>query len=331
MKIIKICLAIITALLILCAIAIPAFALANPVAITLHTAKVFENVFATDDMLFMMRYDIDYAATPNTTASDAFLVQLIDTDGTTLLLDRQINEYQHNVISIYATPAQVVSSNLTWEAAYKVRVTGNPAIFPTLTEDTNMDTKTLSASDYNADGTLTSLVLLNLHCIDIAEALESDWAITLLATTSAGDQVLNSAGTVTFLDAVPGLDSALPGLFQLASSIPTITPGVPTAAYAVESGMVARLGPQISGALSGVGDFLGIGDNSAAGLWAMITILTITSIVFLNTGNNAAALVLATPAIVMMTYLGAIPEAITYVVAIFVVVYAMYFFWLRGT
>jgi len=143
--------------------------------------------------------------------------------------------------------------------------------------------------------------------------------------------VLNSDGTTTFLDAIPNLSTPLPDLFRLSATVPTVETTISTAGYAVASRIEARLGTPIANSLAGIGTFLGIGNNSSAGLWALITILVITSIIFLNTGNQTAALVLAAPVVVMMTYLGAIPDAITYVLAIFIVIYSMYFFWLRGT
>ena len=323
--------AIILSLVMLFGITSPAFAVANPFSITFHTGKVFENVFADGDMLFVVSYDVNYTDEPDESASTTFLVNLLGADGATLLMSRPLEYYQYNVTSIYATAAQVISENLTWGSEYKLRVTGNPAIFDSLVEGTNMDTRGLATSDYNADGTLTSLQLLQAHCVNIAEALESDWAVVLLATTSTGVQVLNSTGAIVFLDAIPGLDDVLPDLFQLSSSIPAVDSAISGADYAIASRIDARLGTDIGDAFTGIGTFLGIGQNSAAGLWAIIFILTVSSIVFLNTGNSAASLILAVPVVVLMTYVGAIPEAITYVLAIFVAVYAMYFFWLRGT
>ena len=327
----RICAAVLASLAMLFSTASPVFAIANPNSITLHTAKAFENIWETGDMLFVVSYDVNYTSEPSESAETTFLTTLLAADGTTLLMSRALNYYQYNLISIYATAAQVISLGLTWSSDYRLRVTGNPALFSTLTEGTNMRTVTLSASDWNADGTLTSKELLKLHCIDIAETLEADWAVVLLVTTSTGEQVLNSTGTVTFLDAIPGLQNAIPNLFQLSSSVLTITPKVSGADYAVNSQIDARLGSNIGNAFTGIGTFLGIGQNSAAGLWAIIFLLTIASIVFLSTGNSTAALILAVPIIVLMTYLGAIPDAVTYVGAIFVAVYAMYFFWLRGT
>lgn len=320
------------AIIFLLVIATPILAaVANPNSITAWQPKVFENIWEDGDMLFVLEYDVDYTSEPDEDASVTYVTQLVDTNGVTLLLSRQLVYYQHNVISIYADADFVSSANLTWGSAYKIVLTGNPAIFDTITEGTNKVTKTLSASDYNADGAITSLNLLRSHCINVAEALESDWAVTLISVTTDGTQVLNSTGSVVFLDAIPGLHSAISSLFILSSSIPAVDTQIATANYSISSRIDTRLGTSLSNAFSGIGDFLGIGDNSAAGFWALITTLTIASIIFLNTGNSTAALILAVPVIVMMTYLGAIPEALTYVLAIFVVIYSMYFFWLRGT
>ena len=150
------------------AISSSVFAVANPTNISLHTSKVFQNLFETGDMLFVASYDVDYTVEPDESAPETFLINLIDTDGSTLLMSRAINYYQYNVISIYATAAQVASIGLTWGSEYKVRVTGSPAHFGTLTEGTNMRTKTLSESDWNADGVSTSDELLATHIVNLA-------------------------------------------------------------------------------------------------------------------------------------------------------------------
>jgi hypothetical protein len=327
----KIYWAILIGMLALAILTSPLYAIANPDSISIDSGEVFQNIYETGDMLFVMRGDTAYASEPSEDVSDAFLMTLIDTDNTTLLLSREMNQYQESVNSIYASAAQVASLGLVWESAYRIRLTGNPALFPVLLEGTNLATKTLALSDWNADGTLTSLELLRLHCLDIAAALETALATTLTTTTAEGNTVLNSAGTALFLEGMPGLSTPLPELFQLSSAIPRVPSTKSNATYALQSRIDNRLGPAIGGALTGIGTFLGIGQNSAAGLWAIIFLLTIASIVFLNTSNSSAALVLAIPVVVLLTYLGAIAEAITYVLAILIATYAFYYFWLRGT
>ncbi len=111
----------------------------------------------------------------------------------------------------------------------------------------------------------------------------------------------------------------------------SITEGTVTPIYANESTIANRLGTDIAGAFTGIGTWLGIGQSGAAGIWMMLFALTVASIVFLNTGNSTGAVVLAIPIVVMGTYLGAIPMALTFTVGFLAVAYMFYFIWLRGT
>lgn len=187
---------------------------ANPDNITLHTVRVFQNIFENGDVLFVASYDVDYASEPSEPAEDTFQLAVYDTAGTTLIRSRPLNYYQYNVHSVYFTATQATAS-LTWGSEYKVRVMGNPSFFP-MTEDTTMDTMALSTWRWIEGAAAASQDLLRLHCLDLAATLEDEWVVTLIITTPEM-QVLNSTGRTTFLDAIPGLDSAVPDLFQVAT------------------------------------------------------------------------------------------------------------------
>jgi len=330
-KVIKLLLYIITLAVAIASPALPAYATpADPDSISLPTAKAFENIYETGDMLFVITYDVAYVSEPTEDVQDTFLVNLLSTDGTTLLLSRQLEAYQYNTISLYASADDVTALGLTWGSNYKLRVTGNPAVFASLVEGTNMRTKTLSSSDWNEDGTLTSDELLALHIIDIADTLETEWAITLLVTTASGDSVLNSTGRTTFLLAIPGIDTPLPGIFQSSSGI--VTMDVVTANNTLQgnSTMTIRLGPDIAAAFSGIGTWLGISQSMAGGLWALLFLLTIASIAFLDSGNSVGALICVVPIGIGLTYVGAIPVALLFTIGILLIAYTGYFLILRG-
>lgn len=306
------------------------YAIANPDSITMHTSKVFQGIFESGDLLFVASEDVAYASEPTENAEYTFSLNLLD-ESNNLIASRPLNYYQYNVHSIYLTAAQVTSLGLVYGSAYKLRVTGNPAFFSTLTENVNIDTQILASSDWNTDGTYTAKYLLMLHCIDIAEALESDWSITLITTTSEGNSVLNSTGGVVFLDAIPSLNNAIPDLFQITTSVIGVDQTSGSAVLSANSTLEKRLGTSIANAFDGIGDFFGFGQQISAGMWIMLFALTITSIVFLNSGNSAGAMVLTIPVIMMGTYLGAIPVGITFTVGLFIIAYMFYFIWLRGT
>jgi len=312
------------------AVAIPvpvAAAPADPDSITLHTAKVFQNIFEADDILLVVSYDVDYAVEPDESAADTFQLTIYDTDGTTEIQTRALNYYQYNVHSIYFDAAAAAS--LVWETEYVVRVMGNPIFFAPV-EDTTMDSKTLASTDWLSGTMSASRELLRIHCIDLAETLEEEWSLTLIVI-SASDQVLNSVGRTTFLDAIPSLDSAVTALFQMASSSITVTQRTQVATYEEELTIANKLGATINTAFSGIGtNILNISGQKVALLWILLVILTIASIVFLNSGNTTGAMILSLPAVLMGALVGAIPLAALFVATAIVVIYMGYHIWLRG-
>ena len=117
----------------------PCLAIANPDSLTIYTAKVFQNIFETDDILFVVSYHIGYMVEPTEDCDDAFLFSLYDTNGTTLLAQRQVEYYQYNLTSLYFD-ATAAAAALTWEANYKLKIMGNPVLFASLEEGTNVIT-----------------------------------------------------------------------------------------------------------------------------------------------------------------------------------------------
>ena len=304
---------------------LPAYALpANPDSIEIHTAKLFQNIWTSGDVLLVASYEVNYATEP--TEKDTFLLALYSTDGSVPIKSRALEYLQYNVFSLYFTPAE--AANLTWGGEYKVRIVGNPVYF-TPQEGTTMATRTLSSYDWIEGTMASSQNYLKEHCLDLAADLEMEWSVVLITTTPE-KQVLNSVGKEVFLTAIPGLDTAVPDLFQVTSGTFNPTWQNRTAALQNETTVAAMLGTPIANALSGVGNWLGLGESGGALIWALLLILTIASIIFLNSGNTTAALVLAVPAFLLACYLGTIAIALLFTIAILLVVYTMYHIWLQG-
>lgn len=300
---------------------------ANPDSITLHTVRVFENIFETDDMLFVISYDVEYAAEPSEPADETFLMAIYDTDGTTLLFERPLNYYQYNVHSIYLDADN--ADTLTWDSEYRVRVMGNPVYFPA-TEDTTMDTVTLSPATHWISGTMAnSREYLTTHCLDLAATLEDQWSMTLIVSTAEG-QRLNSTGRTTFLDAIPNLDSALSELFQVSIETITVDPVAYNGTYEADTTISSMLGSQVAASFSGLGDWMGISEQSVGILWILFLACSIAGIVFLSTGNTAASLVLTGPVLIFGAWSGALPMALVFCLVILVVIYMVYHLWVRG-
>ena len=302
----------------------------NPDSITLDTTKAFQNIWEDGDILLVATYHITYATEPNETAASTFMLSLYDTNSSTLIRSRPVLHYQYNVYSIYFNPDQ--ASALSWGSEYKVRIMGNPAYF-TPEEGTTMATKTLLNWDWVEGAANTSRELLRLYCLNLAVDLGAEKNVTWIETTPEA-QFLNAVGSKAFLEAIPSLNTVIPSLFLVSSSVTTgsfnITRQNTTGALANETSYSTQLGTAITAAFAGVGDYLGISTKWVVAAWAMLFIVIIASIIFLNSGNTTAAAVLSIPIVILMIWTGALPMALVFTAGIVVLVLVGYYFWLRG-
>jgi len=328
----KFFIAIILSLILTFSFTSPVLAISNPDSITLYSSsKAFQDVFETGDLLFITRYNVEYATEPIESADVAFNMVLYNTSGTVILASRPLNYYQENIISIYLDSSQVSSLGIVYGSNLMIKISGNPTLFSTLTEDINVKSYTLSASDWN-----TEISLLSDYCIMLANTLEDDWIEsgwdgTLLTTTTSGNQVLNSSGVTVFEDAIPGITSRITELSYLSSSGIIIQSGSINGTQEEDTTITNKLGTTITSAFSGIGEFIGISGEMASGLWILLFVLSVMAIIFLGSGNSTGAMILSVPIVVMGAYLGAIPMSLLYTIGMFIVTYVFYFIWLRGT
>jgi len=322
---------ILISLLLLLLLAVPVFAISNPNSISLNTSKVFQNIFVNGDVLFIGEHNVDYATSPNESADEAFQFQMKSADDTTIIRTKGITDYQWSLTSHYFTPSQVTSSNITWGSLYVTRIIGDPILFPVPVEGTTQATKTLTSTDWNIDGSITSKELLRLYLLQVARRIENDSGQTLLFSDYNGNKVLNSTGRAIFLAALPNIDTVIPTLFQTFASNPNFNSVSINSTFEDATVLSSNMGTKIENAFEGIGNFFGISKEMAAGSWLMLFALTIASIVFLNTGNTTGAIILTIPIIVTGAFLGAIPIAFLFTFGFLAVTYAAYFFWLRGT
>jgi len=126
-----------------------------------HKYEVFTNVQETGDMLFTANVLLYYSSTPSDyTAREAFLFQILNTAGNVTLSSTTMKAYGNRPIGIYLSATQVSSLGLVSGEAYQLRVTGNPAIFPTQNSSNTM-TATLSAGSYTDQSTSGNTTLTN--------------------------------------------------------------------------------------------------------------------------------------------------------------------------
>lgn len=310
---------VVAALLYLLLAVTPAWAVANPDTIGIADVYVFEDVLESGDTLVYARYDVSYASEPSEGAEDTFLMAIYAADGTTLMCPpRPLNYYQHNIISIYLSADD---NTLTWEAAYKVRIMGSPAVFGTLTEDVNMDTRTLSGGDYRTTTDLGGIIVTQ------AGILEADWITTLL---TAGEK-LNSTGAFYFSKAIPGLSSMDSTIFEVSTQSLTYTRNESISREGLNR-TLENLPVSLNTAIGGLDSMLGITNHNWGGFgWALFIGLVLGGVVFAATRRpDIAVFGGVVPSMGLGAYLGiAEGNVLLFVMAIgtiVIVIFAVEFF-----
>jgi len=286
----------------------PVSAVSSPNSTTILEVAVFRNIKEIGDQLYYVRYDINYGSEPLEPASDIFQLVIYDSLGTTVLYSRDVNYYQHNIISIYLTAAQA----LIWDSNYKLRLQGKIGAFLSLIEDINMDTWTLNGPDYHEEVDIESFI------VDQATRLETDWGITLLNTYTQ----LNSTGSIVFNDGIPGLGVYYPSLYETSTSIPETTFTNWTKAYVSTLG--AHEGTPLHNTMIALGGFIGVTGDWMAFWLTLMAAFVLGGIVYTFSGSSAASLTFAFFVLPAAVWLG-LGTALFNLMAILLIVLAIGF------
>ncbi len=297
-------------------VATPVYAIENPDSISVESIRVFEGLWETGDMLFVVEYKVMFASDPEEDPQDTFSLGIWN-ESLVKGPDRPLDYYDHNFSSIYLTAAQVTSFGYALDDELKVRVYGNPAYFPVLTEGVNMSTTTLSSQWINAGSLEDTREYLALWSIILAGVLEDSWGLTLL--TSGGR--LNAAGMVKFKEAIPGLDTICPEIFQVSSSYPDYTD--PTYDPTFEVTLLTNVGPRLEAALEALGLWV-TGKNSMGGLIGGVGLAVLFFVlagrIFVATGSVPTSIVVSIPFLFVGNIIGILSLTLTFVAAFIVIV-----------
>jgi len=195
--------------------AMPVLAIADPDSPpTVSAVYVYEDLLEDGDIGVLVDYYLDYASTPNETATDTYLCSFIDTDGSTQLATVSPytfmnNGYEHGMIWIYFDAAETASYGLDSanQALYKVWLMGNPTA-----GWAGDPPKTEASIDY-WQTTGDSATLVALRVLYYADVLELEWALDLIEETSLGSR-LTSAGESYFTNVIQNLRTIAPACFS---------------------------------------------------------------------------------------------------------------------
>lgn len=294
--------------------------------------KVFENVYETGDMLFVVESYINYDPAPGTptdyTAREAFSFQLLNVAGDTVLLQTAITNYEDTVISIYQTAAQVIANaDLVSGTLYKLRITGNPSIFGATVEGVNMATKPLTAPDWIDQSEYSGVESwLYAFCITIVGNIETSSGDTH-TTEVGGVTYLDASGATLFLAGIPSLNVFLPEIFLVVASPMTATDPASTGAYQTTLGPVAQLGATIGGSVAGFSSWLGVSTTTAGIVISAFLGFVLLPVVYWRTRNGTLSMIAASFWVVICGYLGLFPLAIAFIIAGVILVLTGFLFW----
>lgn len=311
------------------------FAIVNPDSIDIGSYKVFENVLETGDMLFIAEGQVTYAIEPTDyTADEAFIFQVLNTAGNVTLVSTTLQAYGDRPISIYQTSDQVASVGLVSGTAYKIRIMGNPAIFPS--QVGNSVNKTLDAADYidysiTANTTIPNVNDMRNFCIEIAVNMEAvDTPIDSYLVTIDGFRYLTDAGGTLFIEGIPGINNFCSILFQ--TSTRDLESDTPTATGAYTTNLTAarKWGDTVADGLTNIGVYLGLSPELGAsavlfGLALMLAVYT-----YQKTQSGLATLVLFATTPFAGAFMGLMPLALAFIFTLFIVIILGYFFFSRG-
>jgi hypothetical protein len=295
--------------------------------------QVFQNVGETGDMLFVAETYLHYESTPTDySAQEAFLFEVIDTDGTTVIQSTPILSFENYVTSIYFSDDQVDTFGLVWESAYSVRITGNPTIFGTPVEGTNMVTATLVDSDYITDTSSgVSVAGLRTFCIHIAEDLqENDSPANDYYTSVQGTTYLTTTGGNIFLAGIPGLAAFVPSLFQTSSENVVVPSEESTGAYAESLSYTQSLGTTIGNGIENFGTWLGVNSTMAGVIVMFIIMLFVCGYAYVKTQSLLLPDAIAMALPLLGAQLGLVPLAMAFTVTLVIALISLYYFFTRG-
>ncbi|GIV82896.1 MAG: hypothetical protein KatS3mg051_2250 [Anaerolineae bacterium] len=202
----------ITLLLVLAAALGPstAAAIADPDTRFIVAAYGYGDVLEANDILLLIWYHVDYSTLPEETAAQSVVGRYVDDAGQPVRAATPYvyvrSGYGQGVMSIYFNAADAGSLAITHGELAQASLAGNPGLFVSPWMVTTSVTWRVRGSQ----------AALEADVANIADALEirSEWSGMDLVTILSGRRVLTSVGEDYFMNAIPGLRSMAPNLFN---------------------------------------------------------------------------------------------------------------------
>lgn len=216
-------LAILTALILAILPATPVLAIADPDTQQVNSVFVYNSVIEDNDQIYIFEAFTDYAVPPTETLSESFLLNLIDTDGTTVVRSTipedplSATGWGKHLGIIYFSASD--TDLPTWGGGYTVKNAGNPTLaWPGAPPFAS------GAVDYwsTAVGQEDNQEALANWLLDLGGELETAWSEDIVEMTSAGEK-FTATGETYFLALFSQLREAAPDAFAGSTTDPDWT------------------------------------------------------------------------------------------------------------
>lgn len=301
---------------------------ADPDRLQVRSLIVTRHNVEADDFLVAFDYNIEYASLPDDPADDTYIFRLMSVNATSQMGSvvpyPYFNDgYNHGLSGFYFSAADAP----TWGEEYVLRICGNPAFFA----DPPELNFTLTTDDYStaANQTASQAVLAD-YVVDVIEGLEIQYDTTLTAQMES-DTILNGVGEAYVRGALPGVQVLAPSLAFI-QSVPVVYDTRTWQTTQATTYEQRYDGTSFSRALNSIGGFMGGIDGSMVFasffLVGGVGAIGASAIMFRTAthGLIAAALIL-----LVGTLLGAVPMALTAIIALVAALLVGYLLFFRSS
>jgi hypothetical protein len=290
--------------------------------LSIESVMAFRGYIEANDLLFVAEIINNYPPYANTeNAKDYFQMQLLGTDGVTVLAASPITAWGNKPQSVYLSAN--AATPITYGGGYYIRIIGTFASPPSVSQiliSGNWKDNLLYLDDW---------VIKTAYNIQTYYGYSGTSALVQYVTQS--NEILTDAGGAIFANGIPGIATIRPNIFAVAKSKP-LAPTATANNVFDSTSYVAMVGTPIATDLAVFGNVFGISGQNFAG-WGIGILIAVATIAGMILGGRAAIAVLVVVGLPLAlignyTHVLGIQWTLVPVIALFMI-FVLRFWWSR--
>ena len=305
---------ILLAVMLVALLVVPVMAAPNDFSI--DGANVYTGYIDDNDWLIVVKYkNVLEPYYGNDTSQNAFLLQLVDEDNTTIIAQVPLASWGYRPGSIYLSAD--TAATLEWGADYVIKMNGTA----------NETWYNLTTGDWRG----SNLAILDDWCLALATSMGTYDNTNYTAMTTEKGLVLNEEGGVIFVVGIPVLNVVRPNLFQVVvSDIPHEEKTATWAFWSTLPTWDEAVGPELASILNSTGELVSV-DGQTVGMLLIFVFWAAIATTAFAVGHGTAGMALSLPILALGTYFQFIPFAVMGVAIAVVVVLVIRELWWSKT